>query len=213
MSGREGRRGLRPGLDGLEPRRLPSAALYLAAARQRLAHLAPFHPRADGADAPTPREARRERFVAKFTGTYITGPGQLESEAFRVSFTARRGGSNQFLHGAALVAINVPADSSRPISRATASLYPQNVATTGSALVLDLTAPPTTAVPTRLAWTVNGASGGLYSNAVATEPGTLSIRYIPREGLSGGYSSGDAILVFRGQILTTGTGNIARAEL
>lgn len=202
----------RPTLEGLEHRKLPSAALYLAAARLRADHRV-LATAADSPGVPTPVEARREAFVAKFTGTYITGPGQFSDEALRVSFVARRGGSNQFLHGAALVAINIPSDPSRPITRATASIYPQNVATTGSTLVLDLSAPPSTSLPTRLSWSINGGSGGLYNGAIATAPGTLEIRYIPRKALPGGFSSGDAILVFRGQILTTGTGNIVRAGL
>src|SRR6185312_3577232 len=98
--------------------------------------------------------------------------------------------------------------------RATASIYAQNSATTGTILVLDLSAAPQSdpsKPPTHLSWTINGSSGGLYSNAVATQPGTLDIRYFPERALPGGHRSGRANLIFRGTILTTGTGNVARA--
>ncbi len=214
---RERPRATRPSLERLETRQLPSAALYLAAAQARLARLGSTHQLDTGSTSvgvPTPREARHEQFVAKFTATYITGPPQLTNESLRISFIARRGGSNQFLHGVALVAINLAADPTQSTTRATASIYPQNIATTGSALILDLSAAPSSSSkPTHLNWRINGSSGGLYSNAVATVPGTLDIKYLPNKKLPGGFESGNAILIFHGQILTTGTGNIARANL
>lgn len=209
-------RTIRLSLECLESKQLPSAALLLAAAQMRLSRQAArqLDTGSTSAGVPTPREARREQFVAKFMGTYITGGPQLTNESLRISVVARKGGSNQFLHGVSLVAINLPADPTQPTTRATASIYPQNVATTGSALVLDLTAAPTSSRrPTHFTWTVNGGSGGLYSGAVSTAPGTLDIKYFPNKSLPGGYESGNAILVFHGQILTTGTGNIARANL
>ena len=113
----------------------------------------------------------------------------------------------------ALVASNLPADASSPVDRAFASIYPQNVATTGSVLALDLNADPSAGPPTHLTWTVGGGSGGLYSGAVAARPGTLDIRYIPTHRSPGGFTSGHAVLVFRGTLLVTGVGNIVGTGL
>jgi hypothetical protein len=208
-------RAARPSFERMETRELPSAAIYLAAAQlraQRRIMVSTLDALA-GTSTPTPSQQRRDTFVAKFTANYITGRPQLNNESQQVTIIAKRGGSNQFLHGTSLVSINLPADPTAPISRAYAAIFPQNTATTGSTLAMDLTAEPTTDLPTHLTWTLNGASGGLYSNATADTPGTLDIRYIPKKRLPGGFVSGEAILVFKGSILTTGVGNLIRTGI
>src|SRR5262249_7530946 len=121
------------------------------------------------------------------------------------------GTSNQFLHGNVLIGMNTPADPTQPVT-GTAQLYDKNVSTTGTVLVLNLTgAAPTDPErpPTHLTWTVDGSPEGSYSNA--TGPGTLDLIYFPGRGIrhpQRALLSGIAGAVFKGQVNTTGTGNI-----
>jgi hypothetical protein len=176
------------------------------------------------ASTPTPRTLRRAVFVAKFKGVYFVGPPQFTDESQRI-FLNVSGGSNQILRANALVVINTPASGSLPTTRATANIFGRDIATTGSNLVLDLSAPPLgnpRSLPTHLTWTINGASAGTYAlasmpadpnNPGSPLPGTLDISFHPtrRGGPGGAFSMGTATLVFRGSIFTTGVGSIGTA--
>jgi hypothetical protein len=234
------RRRLAPAIERLEAREVLSTyAAVLArgqvvAARRALATTTalasqPQSPTANvAADAapsvPTPRELRRERFVAKFTGVYFVGPPQFTDESQRI-FINVSGGSNQILRANALLVINTPSSSSLPTTRATANIFGRDVSTTGSDLILNLSAAPLgdpTALPTHLTWTINGASAGTYALATTPAdpnnpgsplPGTLDISYHPRRrgGPGGAFSTGTVNVVFRGSIITTGVGAIGTA--
>ena len=122
------------------------------------------------ASTPTPREIRRQTFVAKFKGVYFVGPPQFTDESQRIFFNVS-GGSNQIFTANGLVVINTPSSGSQPTTRATANLFGRDIATTGSDLILDLSAAPLgnpRALPTHLTWTIHGASAGTYS--LATMP-------------------------------------------
>ena len=176
------------------------------------------------ASTPTPREIRRQTFVAKFKGVYFVGPPQFTDESQRIFFNVS-GGSNQIFTANGLVVINTPSSGSQPTTRATANLFGRDIATTGSDLILDLSAAPLgnpRALPTHLTWTINGASAGTYSlatmpadpnNPGSPLPGTLDIAYHPtrKGGPGGALSMGTATLVFRGSIITTGVGDIGTA--
>jgi hypothetical protein len=194
------------------------------AAQSHTAGPAVATPAAVLSSTPTPRQARREVFVAKFKGIYFVGPPQFTDEAQRIFFNVS-GGSNQIFRANALVVINTPVSGTSPITRANANMFGRDIATTGSDLILDLSAPPLgnpKALPTHLTWTLNSASAGTYalasmpadpSNPGSPLPGTLDISYHPRHrgGPGGAFSSGTAFLVFRGSIITTGVGNIGTA--
>jgi hypothetical protein len=160
------------------------------------------------AGVPTAHEMARTAFGARFQGSYTTGPGRLTNQALLTYFKGG-GTSNQFFHGDALIVINTPSDSSQPVT-GTAQLFDKNVATTGSALVLDLrgSAPASPLKPpTQLTWTVDSSSGGAYTNA--TGQGTLDLIYFPGgKRPARALQAGTAGAVFQGQVTTTGVGNI-----
>lgn len=219
--------GIAQAIEGLEPRTLLSYAAVIAREQVVAAHNAELAAEAatggTGVATPTPREAKQAAFVAKFAATYTVGPPQFTDEAQRITFHGV-GGSNQTLHADALLAINTPADPSQSTTRATANLFGRDIATTGSDLILNLQAAPlgrTNGLPTHLTWTVNGNSAGTYAGATTPQdpnnpgsvlPGTLDIIYHPTKvGKNGVATSGTAILVFKGSIITTGVGNIGVA--
>jgi hypothetical protein len=129
---------------------------------------------------PTPHELARQRFVAHANGPFVTGPGRFTDQLLQGSIEAS-GGSNQSLNLVLRMAFFVPTDPTQPVT-GVATLIPRNVSTTGSTLILDLTAAPgsgTNALPTHFTWTVDPSSGGLYSNAAGfgMGQGTLDVHY------------------------------------
>lgn len=162
-----------------------------------------------GNPQPTARELAKEKFVAKFVGTYETGEGRF-TDQFRQVGVLAAGGSNQSLHMSTQMVLFLPADPNAAPSGA-AALFPKNVAETGTLLALDLTAPPTGAlgqVPNEWTWTVNGNSGGIYLNAGGNGigQGTMSIKLYPQRGTRS-YPAGKAVVVFKGLIKTGGIFN------
>jgi hypothetical protein len=210
---RPGRRAPRP--EGLESRDLPSvAAIFFRAA-------ALGHARASTASAggpvtpaanpqPTSREQAREAFSAGFAGHYGTLPPRFTGQAETILILAT-GGSSAFLHGTLVMRFYPPTDPNGVVT-GTATLFSRNVANTGSALALDLQGDPRAVDragrPTLLTWIVNGNSGGVFAGA--TGQGTVAIRYA--RGSSGRLhlhvpDAGHADVLFRGQVVVTGTGN------
>jgi hypothetical protein len=156
---------------------------------------------------PTPHEVARERFIAKLSGQYVTGPGRFTDQSLQ-ALVLGTGGSNQALRMQMQLRFYMPTDPSQPTT-GQAALFDKNVANTGSALILDLTAAPqagSAGLPTSFTWTVDGSSGGLWTNAVGQ--GTLQVHYVrggklPRRA----NGAGRAYLVFQGAVNTTMVGN------
>jgi hypothetical protein len=162
---------------------------------------------ASQAGTPTPHEIARQRFVAKLSGTYLIGPGRYTDQSLQ-SFFLATGGSNQALHMTLQMRYFVSTDPTQPTT-GLASLTDLNVGSTGNTLLLDLTAVPQSGfhgLPTQFTWTVDPASGGIWTNAggFGTGQGTLTIDYIPGGKLSGrATGAGRANLVFQGSINTS----------
>ena len=109
------------------------------------------------------------------------------------------------------MAYQIPTDPTAPPT-GSASLIGKNVSNTGTLLGLDLQFDPQSMVgglPTRFTWTVNGTSGGTYSNA--NGQGTGQIIYFPSGRLpSRALGAGHYGVIFRGMVATTGINDITR---
>lgn len=210
------RRRREPSLERLETRDLLSVVPSLAARGRPPERLAPLAALGDSnpPGRPTPHEVARRAFVAKFDGPFVTGPGRTTAQAFQ-SLLQGGGTSNMFLHGNLLMGLFVPKDPAEPIT-GLAMLVVKNVSDTGDLLLLDLQGDATSfdrqGRPTHLTWTVNGGSGGTFTDAEGE--GTVEIRYRPGGRLPRRASAaGQAGVMFYGQISTTGVTNIVRAFL
>jgi hypothetical protein len=162
---------------------------------------------------PTAHQLARERFVAKFQGTYQIGPPRYSSEAHQV-YIRGAGGSNQFLHGDTQMRIITPSDPSLPLG-GEITMFDRNI-NNNSALGLDLTGNQVTDVdqagrPTRMVITRIDAniSGGQYADAQAS--GTVDIRYTPSGSRRGRVPrQGTAIVTVHARIYTIGTNFILK---
>ena len=222
MNARDARR--KPSLEPLEGRELPtftlihhagvSPATLLAleaanAARQVQANM-PTTP-TPPSGTPTAHELARQTYVGKFLGSYTVGIGRTSGEARQI-YTLGSGTSNQALHGQYQMRVSIPTDPTAPTTGVIA-LFPPNVATTGSTLILDLTADPTSLVrglPTHYTWSVDPSSAGLYTNAggYGTGQGTLDIHFLnPRRGPAPATQSGKTTVVIHGLVNVGGLFN------
>ena len=139
-------------------------------------------PTPSGTGIPSAHELIRQTYIGKFVGSYTVGAGRFSDQASQI-YTLGSGTSNQSLHGQYQMRVSVPKDPKASIGGVIA-LFGTNVATTGSTLILDLTADPKSLVrglPTRYTWTVSPSSAGLYTNAggFGDGQGTLDIHFIP----------------------------------
>lgn len=207
-------RSSRPVIEALEARSLQAIAALIAAhaaaaaASRPAVPVAAFQP-GPGA-VPTSHELHRESFLARFQGPFVIGPGRFSDQARLFTMTGG-GNANQFDHGNINIGLVTPTDPSQPV-RGTAALFAKNVATTGTVLVLDLTAPPNSdpnRPPTHLTWTIDPNSGGLYTGA--TGQGTLDLIAQPGgRRPARAFASGTAGVIVRGLVDTSGIGNILR---
>jgi hypothetical protein len=204
------RRPLRLLVERLEGRDLPTAPALLAGPVSSVnlgSLLAQAGPQATATvpHLPTPHELARQKFAAKFSGSFITGRGRFSDQASQ-TFIKGGGTSNDFLHGDLQMAVYTPID---PAGETTgiAALIVKNVSNSGNLLILDLRGDTAsldhTGRPTRFTWTVNGSSGGTFSGAAGE--GTVEIRYRP-----GGKLAARAGVIFRGRIETNGVTNVLR---
>lgn len=157
---------------------------------------------------PTRHELLREHFVAKLAGPYTTGPGRFTDQALQ-GFILGSGGSNQSLRLFLQMRFFVPIDGAQPTT-GLAVLLDKTSSTTGNALVLDLTSTPgsgSNSLPGHFTWTVDPASGGLYSTAggFGMGQGTLDVHYAPSNKASRkGIGTGNSYVVINGLINTAG---------
>ena len=227
------RRAVRPSLEPMEGRRLPSSAVIIAMAnanplpsRSALLDAASARglqaaatpptgtsspaPLVPGQGQPSPQELRRQAFSASFTGPYTIGPGRFSDQA-RLAFFRGVGGSNQFLHGDLEMGVVTPTDPTAPLSGA--AVMNDKSTNSGGILGLDLAADPSTldakGRPTTLALS-NDANiySGIYF--INTSSGTASIRYHSYHRNARGLVSGIATVTFQGSVYTSGLTNPLR---
>ncbi len=116
-------------------------------------------------------------FTATMYGNVRVGPGRVAGQSQLILYRGA-GTSNQFLHGWFQMSFATPTDPTAPI-QGNADLIEKNVGQSGTELILDVTADPNSlvnGVPTRFAWTVDGASSGFYIGASGS--GTGQIVYV-----------------------------------
>jgi hypothetical protein len=160
----------------------------------------------------TPREIRRERFVATFSGTYTIGAGRTSTEALQ-TFIAATGTSNTMLHCDIQLLIITPKDPSTLIG-GTSVIFDRNL-NTNTSLSFDVVAPQQNVDSggrpnhfTQVSLDVN-ASAGLYDGGYAQ--GVMNIRYFPNgKRTHGVISQGSVIVTIQAQIYTSNTAFILR---
>ena len=197
-----------PGLTAASERAASDALASLGASGHVSAADAPTTP------VPTAHELIRETYHAGLRGSYNVGPGRFTNQSAQVS-SIGAGGSNQSFHLDYQMRIVIPKDPTASTTGVIA-LFPWNVATTGTVLILDLTADPTsvssaTGLPTHYTWTVDPASGGIYSNAggYGTGSGTLDMSFShPVKGRGAVSQTGQVAIKIAGLINTGGVFNV-----
>jgi len=160
---------------------------------------------------PTAHELTRQTYIGKFVGTYTTGPGRYSDQASQ-TYTLGSGTSTQAFHSQYQMRVTIPKDPSTPTTGVIYLISP-SVATTGSTLILELTADPNSIVrglPTHYTWTVSSNSGGIYTNAggYGSGQGTLDIHFIPGGKIHGIVTgAGKTTVVIKGLINVAGVFN------
>jgi hypothetical protein len=190
-------------LEGLEPRSLLSVIVRHPAQVARV-ELPVSADQSTGPvlGPPTPHEAAKQRFIGKFSGTFVTTRGRFQNQPLQGLILAT-GGSNQSLRLNLQLQFFLYSDPEFPPTGQVA-MSPKSVSSTGTQLLLDLTADPTLTshgLPTHYTWTVNGGSGGLYTNASGS--GTLDVRYNLTRIPHGVHSQGTANVIVKGTVVTT----------
>jgi hypothetical protein len=164
--------------------------------------------------ALTKRALKKERFVARYIGTYTVGPGQTSDQSLQTFITAA-GVANTMRHSDIQLLLVTPRDASLPIGGVSA-IFDRNL-NTNTVLGLDEAAPQTPAFINRLGFpallpTVSldvNLSSGTYDEAYAV--GTMSIHYTPSAKQTPGViSQGKAVVTILAQIYTANVGFILR---
>ena len=192
-------------VEGLEARDLLSMLLaHSRQARQPVSTpaVAAMATSAPDLGPPTAHELAKEKFVARMSGSFVTARGRFQNQPVQGEIVAT-GGSNQSLRLNAQMQFFLFSDPTVPPSGQVA-FTPKNVSSTGSLLLLDLTADPTMlshGLPTHFTWTVDSSSGGLWTNA--TGQGTLDVTYkLSGKTKPGILSRGSAFIAAQGLIVT-----------
>ncbi len=160
----------------------------------------------------TPREIRRERFVAQFSGTYTIGAGRTSTEALE-TFISAAGTANTMRHCDIQLLIVTPKDPNSSIGGVCA-IFDRNL-NSNTALGFDLLAPQQNVDRagrpdhfTQVSLDVN-ISAGLYDGGYAQ--GVMNIRYIPsNKHTRGVISQGSVIVTIQAQVYTSNTAFILR---
>jgi hypothetical protein len=160
----------------------------------------------------TPREIRREHFVAQFNGTYKIGAGRTSTEALQTFITAA-GSANTMRHCDIQLLIIAPKNPTAQFS-GTSVIYDRNL-NSNTALSFDVLAPPQNVDRggrpnhfTQVALDVN-ASAGLYDGGFAQ--GVMNIRYFPSTRHTRGViSQGSVLVTIQAQVYSSNTAFILR---
>jgi hypothetical protein len=162
----------------------------------------------------TPRQQRKEQFVARFVGTYTVGAGATSDQRIQTFITAA-GTANTMLHADIQLLLVTPKNTSFPIG-GVSGIFDRNL-NTNTVLGLDESAPQSSQYINRLGLpsllpTVSldvNLSAGTYDEAYAV--GTMSIHYTPSgKHTRGVISQGTAIVTIHAQIYTANVGFILR---
>jgi hypothetical protein len=160
------------------------------------------------------REQRRERFVARYVGTYTVGAGRTSDEQIQ-TFIAAAGSANTMLHSDIQLLLLTPKDKSLPIG-GTSAIFDRNL-NSNTVLGFDEAAPQTSQYINRIGLpsflpTVSldvNSSSGTYDEAYAV--GTIKIQYIPSvKQTPGVISQGQAIVTIHAQIYAPNVAFILR---
>jgi hypothetical protein len=177
-----------------------------------------FNPINNQALAPTgtltPRQQRKERFVAHYVGTYTVGAGVTSDQRIQ-TFITGVGSANTMLHSDIQLLLVTPKDTSVPIGGVSA-IFDRNL-NTNTVLGMDESAPQSPQTVNRLGLpslvpTVSidvNLSSGTYDEAYAV--GTINIHYTPSgKHTPGVISQGKAIVTIHAQIYAPNVGFILR---
>jgi hypothetical protein len=160
----------------------------------------------------TKREQRRERFVARYVGTFTQGPGRTSTEA-SVTFVDGTGSANTMLHSDFQMVFATPKDPSKPIG-GVGTIFDRNI-NTNTVLGFDVAAPSQNVdragrpvlVPT-VSLDVN-ISAGVYVEGYSQ--GVIKIQYLPSAKRTPGViSQGKAIVTIHAQIYAANASFILR---
>ena len=177
-----------------------------------------FNPINNQALAPTgtltPRQQRKERFVAHYVGTYTVGAGVTSDQRIQ-TFITGAGSANTMLHSDIQLLLVTPKDTSVPIGGVSA-IFDRNL-NTNTVLGMDESAPQSPQTVNRLGLpslmpTVSidvNLSSGTYDEAYSV--GTVNVHYIPSgKHTPGVISQGKAIVTIHAQIYAPNVGFILR---
>ncbi len=160
----------------------------------------------------TKREQRRERFVARYVGTYKVGPGRFSSEANQTFITAT-GSANTMLHSDIQMLLVTPTDPTIQIS-GVSTIFDRNI-NNNTVLGLDLAAPHQNADNAGRPNDITGVtvdvniSAGAYTEGFSQ--GVINIQYIPSgKHTPGAISQGKAIVTIHAQIYSANASLILR---
>ena len=160
------------------------------------------------------RQLQRERFAARYVGTYTVGGGRTSDEAMQ-TFITGAGTANTMLHSDIQLLLITPIDRSLPIGGVSA-IFDRNL-NTNTVLGLDEGAPQSPEFINRLGLpaflpTVSldvNLSAGTYDEAYAV--GSVRIHYIPTtKHTPGVLSQGKAVVTIHAQIYAPNVGFILR---
>ena len=177
-----------------------------------------FNPINNMALAPTgtlsKRQQRKERFAARYVGTYTVGAGVTSDELNR-TFIAAVGSASTMLHSDIQLLMVTPKDPSLPIG-GTSAIFDRNL-NTNTVLGFDESTPQLPpyinglglpSLLNKVSIDVN-LSAGTYDEAYAA--GTINIHYIPSgKHTPGVLSQGKAIVTIHAQIYAPNVGFILR---
>jgi hypothetical protein len=177
-----------------------------------------FNPINNMALAPTgtlsKRQQRKERFVARYVGTYTVGAGRTSDEQIQ-TFIAAAGTASTLLHSDIQILLVTPKDTALPIGGVSA-IFDRNL-NSNTTLGLDLAAPQSAqyvnrqGLPSLLPKVSLDAnlSSGTYDEGYAV--GTMNIRYSPSAKRTPGVlSQGKAVVTIHAQVYTANVGFILR---
>jgi hypothetical protein len=162
----------------------------------------------------TKRELKRERFVARYVGTYTVGPGRTSDEALQTFITAA-GAANTMRHSDIQLLLVTPQNPSLPIGGVSA-IFDRNL-NSNTVLGFDEAAPQAPPFINRLGLpsflpTVSldaNLSAGTYDQGYAI--GNMSVHYIPSaKPMPGVIGHGQVFVTIHAQIYTANVGFILR---
>jgi hypothetical protein len=160
------------------------------------------------------QQLKKERFVARFVGTYSVGAGRTSDESLQ-TFITGAGAANTMLHSDIQLLLVTPKDPALPIGGVSA-IFDRNL-NTNTVLGLDEGTPQSPLYINRLGLpalmnTVSldvNLSSGTYDEGYAV--GTMNIHYTPNGKHSPGVlSQGKAVVMIHAQIYTPNVGFILR---